>query len=362
MKPLYDLDEDRRDELIAEVYSRRGELIKSAPGTFGKIYVFDAGHSTFPRYYVAKCPRFKRFGNKRMVRDALEMLLHELEKTRQLLSNPWTNNFFDVTLFRGWPFVWSRMRDKTLRDLIDNPEQWTLDNKIVTLLLVARGLRLASEMGISAHQDLKPENVFVDDVFKGDVERKGKDFSGISYDVHIGDFGLCDAFREFGRNAGSRPYMAPEQYQKEPLDPDKGKGIDVFALGVIAHECLLGHHPIGELTSSIWPWTEGAAKKWKHERVWKKWARSPKNQEPELERVSPILSSLISRSMSPEPSDRPTIREFEEGVLSSIRDDDEAYCQKLVAQIEAYENQNCPDQWPLLDARIQELREFYATV
>ena len=50
--------------------------------------------------------------------------------------------------------------------------------------------------------------------------------------MFVADLGLAYAFKDFGRNTGSRPYMAPEQFSATPIDPTEPPSFDVFALGV----------------------------------------------------------------------------------------------------------------------------------
>ena len=156
-------------------------------------------------------------------------------------------------------------------------------------------LRLASERGIAAHQDLKPGNVFFDDLSRKNVP---KDSTGMHFHIFVGDFGLADAFRDFGRNQGSRPYMAPEQFDVEVADPAFAPAFDVFALAVIACECFLdGRHPSGVVTRDRWPWQRGMPQKWNWELTWREWARLRDKTLPEpAARFPPgIYNILIQR-------------------------------------------------------------------
>jgi serine/threonine protein kinase len=50
--------------------------------------------------------------------------------------------------------------------------------------------------------------------------------------------------------------------------------VDVFACGVMLHELLTGEHPIGEVTSDVWPEPKpDKPKAWGHEAKWKKSGR-----------------------------------------------------------------------------------------
>jgi eukaryotic-like serine/threonine-protein kinase len=97
---------------------------------------------------------------------------------------------------------------------------------------IARGLREAHRLG-AVHRDLKPSNVMlVDEEDGGEV-------------VKVLDFGigkLADDDQEItqeGSFLGSPKYIAPEQVNERHVDART----DVYALGVIAFECLCGRVP-----------------------------------------------------------------------------------------------------------------------
>ncbi|HUH05572.1 MAG TPA: protein kinase, partial [Kofleriaceae bacterium] len=104
---------------------------------------------------------------------------------------------------------------------------------------IAKALGAAHEKGI-VHRDLKPENVFV-------INKDGrKDF------VKIVDFGIAKVMPTEGAGeAGQRltragsvfgtpEYMAPEQAAGRP---DTDRRVDVYALGTILYEMLVGKVP-----------------------------------------------------------------------------------------------------------------------
>ncbi|HEX5061945.1 MAG TPA: protein kinase [Kofleriaceae bacterium] len=106
-----------------------------------------------------------------------------------------------------------------------------------TLRLVARvaaALGSAHSRGI-VHRDVKPSNLFLVD---GDVDR-----------VKVLDFGIAQVARNgsaamtrTGATLGTPRYMAPEQARGgKEVDPRA----DVFSLGCVLFECLVGHPPFG---------------------------------------------------------------------------------------------------------------------
>ena len=112
---------------------------------------------------------------------------------------------------------------------------------------VARAVGRAHEAGI-VHRDLKPENVFLVD--EGDHELvKVLDF-GIAKSVAPG---FAPSATRTGVTMGTPYYMSPEQAEgKREVD----QRTDLWALGVIASECLTGVRPFdgqtfGELLLNI---------------------------------------------------------------------------------------------------------------
>jgi hypothetical protein len=141
--PLYEFDEEER-QLIIKIHlemPRGGEVTGPIDGTYGAIYCIKLEHSSIR--IAAKCPSIKRFSSRGEARRGLEHLLHELEKTHSIFMVPWINRFFDVQIVHGWPFILSRFRDGSLEDLVSNPLAWTVSDRLTSLILIARALRLS---------------------------------------------------------------------------------------------------------------------------------------------------------------------------------------------------------------------------
>jgi serine/threonine protein kinase len=355
--PLYEFSEEDRRRFISHRLKLefKGNLIGHREGQAGEIYIIEQEYSGV--MLAVKCPKIVKFGSKESARLGIESALHESEKTHLVLNAPWVNKISDIKIIQGWPFIQSRFRQGTLQCLILGSLAWSLEDRLCSLIQIVRALILSRDAGIASHQDLKPENIFFDD--------KSPDFSekGLRFWMYVADFGLADAFRDFGRNDGSRPYMAPEQFSKEPLQPSVPVRFDVFALGVIAHECLRhGQHPIGIVTADCWPWQEGMEKKWKHEDVWKKWARTTEKTLPVSGDPLPLgMDGLIVAALAADPAARPSLDEFESQLWHALEHVDPETCAGLRMQIDYFES-NSPgsSRWPHMDQRLMELREFYS--
>jgi serine/threonine protein kinase len=364
MKALYEFEENRQQEIIRRHLSmpRGGEVTGPVEGAYGSIYSITLPHAPPGMRIAAKCPRIKRFGRPDQARSGIEQVLHELEKTHRIFMVPWVNRFFDVQIIHGWPFILSRYRDGSLDGLIANPLAWSTSDRFASLIMIARSLRLALKRGVTAHQDLKPGNVFFDDLTRRGIP---KDSKGMHYHMLVGDFGLADAFRDFGRNSGSRPYMAPEQFSTAPVDPETPTMFDVFALGVIAYECFAeGQHPIGETTANVWPWHHGIGQKWNRESTWRKWSSDPCKTFPIGPGQMPDgVLDLIFEALSVDPKARPSLDEFELQLWKSLERADYATFDGLQMQMDHIEGLSSADpEWPHMDERLMQLRHFYSTV
>ena len=127
----------------------------------------------------------------------------------------------------------------TLRGMISRVrkrnQSWPSDRVVALVCQLAQGLVAAHRLGFT-HRDLKPENVlFADD---------SDDLFGGTGPVKLADFGLATLLSGADESAqlrgltGSPAYMAPEQFTS-CFSPAS----DIYALGVIAYELLMGDLP-----------------------------------------------------------------------------------------------------------------------
>jgi hypothetical protein len=100
---------------------------------------------------------------------------------------------------------------------------------------VARSLAEAHDIGI-VHGDLKPDNIFI-------CETHGeKRF------IKVLDFGIARVIGDANpAGVGTPQYMAPEQLLGHPLLPAS----DVYAVGLVAYEMLLGVRLFGDFSSRV---------------------------------------------------------------------------------------------------------------
>src|SRR5262249_12610804 len=148
---------------------------------------------------------------------------------------------FDVGSTEQYPcFVVSKYIDGT--DLAARLKQPRLARREAAELVatVAEALHHAHKQGL-VHRDIKPGNILLD--------RTGKPF--------VSDFGLALREQDVGRGqryAGTPAYTSPEQVRGEGHRVD-GRS-DVFSLGVVFYELLVGRPPFradspGELFEQV---------------------------------------------------------------------------------------------------------------
>jgi serine/threonine-protein kinase len=124
------------------------------------------------------------------------------------------------------PFV----EDETLRDRLEREKQLQVDEAVRIARSVAGALQAAHEAGV-IHRDIKPENILLS---RG--EPLVSDF-GIALAVsHAGGGRLT----ETGLSLGTPYYMSPEQ---ATADRDPGQASDVYSLGCVLYEMLVGDPP-----------------------------------------------------------------------------------------------------------------------
>jgi serine/threonine protein kinase len=124
----------------------------------------------------------------------------------------------------------------------------SLRERLELFIPVCRAVQHAHQKGI-IHRDLKPSNIMV-----------------ARYDGHpvpkVIDFGVARAanqtltektlFTELGQIVGTLEYMSPEQAERNQLDIDTRS--DVYSLGVVLYELLVGETPFDQqrLRSAAW--------------------------------------------------------------------------------------------------------------
>ena len=139
------------------------------------------------------------------------------------------------------------IRGTTLRCVLEDHGALPAEIAAVITCMLCDAVEHAHEAGV-IHRDIKPENVLLE-LGQGSERpsspRDGSNPSGRRHvHVKLTDFGIAKVLdaqgvTSTGQILGSPAHMAPEQIEGGEIAPTT----DVFALGVLFYECLVGHLP-----------------------------------------------------------------------------------------------------------------------
>ncbi|UJP40533.1 serine/threonine-protein kinase [Cellulomonas palmilytica] len=160
-----------------------------------------------------------------------------------------------------------------LSDLLEREPVLPVRRLLPILAQTARGLHAAHEAGV-VHRDVKPGNIL--------LGRGGR--------VKITDFGVSLARNQMTMTAtgmvmGTAQYLSPEQAVGRPATPLS----DLYSLGIIAYEALVGHRPFTGPTAVD---------------IAVAHVNTPVPPLPKA--IEPKLADLVVRLLSKDPAQRPT--------------------------------------------------------
>jgi len=181
--------------------------------------------------------------------ETLARFMREAQSAASLRS-PHVVQILDYGVDDKTPFmVMELLEGETLAERLKRTGRLTRAETARFITHVARAINRAHDAGIT-HRDLKPENVFI--VHNEDAEiAKVLDF-GVAK-VEKATLGPKGERTRTGSLLGTPYYMSPEQAQG---NKDVDFRSDLWALGVIAFECLTGQRPfesegLGDLVLQI---------------------------------------------------------------------------------------------------------------
>lgn len=345
------LNIEQKKQVVQGFFVRNGEITQHNEGMCGDIFIIDQGETTIPRYVCIKISKLLK--NESQI-DASKRFVKELNTQLLFFFHPFVHWLFDIEVFEEMPIAaYYRYWGSDLALLIKQ-NQLSQISKLSIMLYSCLGLKHCYERGLICHQDLKPANIFIQDI--SNDYKNLPDFDILQLAL-IADFGLANASKEIQIFDGSRPYMAPEQWSKDVLS----QATDIFALGVIFYELLTdGFHPIGIRLNKFWPKPEnGNSKKYTKEKEWKKWI-DKKCQIKEKKDIKEI--EFIEQMLSQDPKLRPNIDEVINFLFSRIKDlDSEVFhsIKKLISEL-TKNSINLPleQQWPYLDYKWKRVNQF----
>ena len=222
------------DRLVGQTLDGR-YFVERKIGEGGMGVVFAARHAVIERPLAIKVLK------REVMRDTAT--IKRFVKEAQAASRIGHPNIVDVTDFGTTPdgmtfSVMEYIEGTTLGGALRASAPFSMTRAIRITTQIARALAAAHDKGI-VHRDLKPENVFL-------IERDNRpDF------VKIVDFGIAKVaptpqnaneprLTRAGSVFGTPEYMAPEQAAGRS---DADGRVDIYALGVILYEMLVGRVP-----------------------------------------------------------------------------------------------------------------------
>jgi serine/threonine protein kinase len=220
-------DEERLGSTLAGKY-----VIDAIIGRGGMGAVFSGHHAISGRSVAIKVLHSHH------ARDpvAVHRFLNEA-KTAAAFRHPNVVDVIDVdALDDGTVYlVLELLEGETLGELLDREKKLSVERTLSTLIPVLRAVAHANRMNI-IHRDLKPDNIFLAQSKRGVVSMV-LDF-GIAKTLDGGEQSVNTVT---GTILGTPQYMPPEQALGAS---ESAPSLDVYAMGVVAFECLAGQRPI----------------------------------------------------------------------------------------------------------------------
>lgn len=205
--------------------------------------ISEAGHGAFATVYCARHNLLDQTFAIKIIDTDQTFSTENFERARAeaqiliSLKHPYIVQLYNF--FRepdGIYFVMQWMEHGSLEDYIAKNGPLHPDEVLRFLKQIAPALHYVHEHNI-VHRDLKPANILME-------QNHTKDGS---LSAHLADFGLSRLIKQQSTNSsssiggGTPAYMAPEQFggQAAPVT----ERTDIYALGVILYEMLMGEHP-----------------------------------------------------------------------------------------------------------------------
>jgi serine/threonine protein kinase len=194
-------------------------------GAFGDVY--KARDSVLGRTVAVKQIPLDRLGGQSRIEESRARFLREAQVAAQL-HHPNIVTIYDVISMADMGvIIMEYVEGETLQDLLTSKKVLGFPETAHIVSQVADALEHAHEQKV-VHRDIKPGNILVSP----------------SGHVKVADFGIAKSessadLTTAGSVLGTPDYMSPEQARADRLD---GRS-DLFSLGCIAYECLVGSKP-----------------------------------------------------------------------------------------------------------------------
>ncbi len=262
-------------QALIQVLGTRYEFVsRLGAGAFGEVYCV---HDTMLERQVAvKRVRLDAFAEAAQRKELRERTIREA-KVAAKLKHPHIVTIHDVVDRPDMSFiVMEYIEGRTLANLLKERGRLTVDETVRILGQTASALDFAHQKGV-VHRDIKPANIMIE--------------TG-SGNVKVTDFGIAksDTFAELtaaGSVLGTPNYMSPEQARGEL---SIGARADLFSLGCVLYECLVGQKAfVGNtvMATLMTIMNEG-----------------PRPFDPEAVGIHPRIDELLKRALAKDPLER----------------------------------------------------------
>jgi serine/threonine-protein kinase len=270
------------DPFIGQVVGGRYQIVEPlGQGGMGAVYLAERLPDELE--VAIKIVRPEHIGNA----TVHERFLREVKHTSSI-SSPHVVRIFDSGMSEDGRayMVMERLEGESLTERLRRPPPLTPLEALHVARDVARALYSAHKAGV-IHRDLKPDNIFL----------------CVGGTVKVVDFGIAKALMkddehrvsepsltEAHRVVGTPVYMSPEIITKEGLGPET----DLYALGVILYEMMVGEPPFYE------PDAIGTMYRHIHETP-----RRLREVNPDLD-IPGALETLVRDLLAKDPKERPS--------------------------------------------------------
>src|ERR1700719_1404170 len=254
---------------IGTVLAARYEILKLL-GQGGMGAVYKARDTELDRIVALKLIRPELAKNPEVLRRFKQELILARQVTHKNVIR-----IFDLGQSDGIKFItMDFVEGQDLRSLLLEKSKLAPEQAVRIMLQICRALEAAHNEGV-IHRDLKPQNIMLD----------------ASGRVYVMDFGIARSaylpgMTQTGMLIGTPEYMSPEQGRGEKLTERS----DIFSLGIIFYEMLIGKSPYYSDTPLATLWKRMQEK-----------ATPPIVVDPTLPQA---LSSIVVKALEIEPEER----------------------------------------------------------
>ncbi len=339
---FYKLSEKHRNALLV-LHGKAEKVCGASKGFAGNVVFLDQGKNVNPRYSVAKYPRMQ---DTLPAGESATRFLRELELQASAHYHPNVHWPYKVCMILGVPVAYFRRWNGDLSNYIEDTTFGNLGRLCLITQLVA-GLLHCHKRGL-AHQDLKPENVFIRDLQKQFRDLPQND---LWLRPMVADFGSVNLAKDKGEFRGTRPYMAPEQWNEKPI----GEWTSVFVVGVILHELIsLGEHPVGGHGGDWHRQQNPNFNRWQKNKHWRQWTtRGCPIANPLVEKD---LAKIVSDCLSPDPNYRPTLVGLKNRLQDALAARSKSAADQLTLFLGAAQAQTSDYEWEYLKQQLSSLK------